>query len=441
MRKPFGIIADDLTGANDTGAQFSRRGAKVLVFLSLERIPSKIDGDWDAIVINAGSRNLAPAASRARMEEAISCMESLGCEFAYHKVDSTLRGNWSVELELALSRREGMAILAPAFPLNGRTVEGGELKVRGVPLHLTEAALDSLSPVRGSGIEALLGESLARQSRRLGFTKLSQGVEAVRSALLKAREEGARILICDTREQADLRTIAEAAWPEHSRALLCGSAGLARELGALLEFTRSRRPDGIPKSRPPVLVIAGSRSEVTAEQVRRLREARSPATGEIDPGSVDDPWNGRKESETAQGLVAKLKGMNNSGSWVVTIGERSPTEEAHFPVRSARLNGLLGELALEALRARAVGALILTGGDVAASVLESLEALGVCLGEEILPGIPLGQVVGGPYEGLAVVTKAGAFGAPDALIDAVSFLQHMERARPIRTDQEGKAME
>jgi len=43
---------------------------------------------------------------------------------------------------------------------------------------------------------------------------------------------------------------------------------------------------------------------------------------------------------------------------------------------------------------------------------------------EVAPGIPLGELRGGDAHGLKVVTKAGAFGAEDALALAVDALQN-----------------
>jgi uncharacterized protein YgbK (DUF1537 family) len=42
---------------------------------------------------------------------------------------------------------------------------------------------------------------------------------------------------------------------------------------------------------------------------------------------------------------------------------------------------------------------------------------------EVDAGMPWGRLIGGPADGLPVVTKAGGFGGDDALVQAVSFLR------------------
>ena len=52
----FAIIADDLTGANDTGVQFARRGLVTSVLLQPDQ---KLAEDLDVVVIDTDSRSLS----------------------------------------------------------------------------------------------------------------------------------------------------------------------------------------------------------------------------------------------------------------------------------------------------------------------------------------------------------------------------------------------
>ena len=66
--------------------------------------------------------------------------------------------------------------------------------------------------------------------------------------------------------------------------------------------------------------------------------------------------------------------------------------------------------------------LVLSGGDTALLVCRALGAHGICLKGQIVLGIPWGTLIGGHAHGLPVATKAGGFGAPDALVRAADFL-------------------
>jgi uncharacterized protein YgbK (DUF1537 family) len=60
--------------------------------------------------------------------------------------------------------------------------------------------------------------------------------------------------------------------------------------------------------------------------------------------------------------------------------------------------------------------LVLVGGDGAAATLAALGATGIRVVDAPVEGVPLGAVVGGRHDGLAVATKAGGFGDPTTLI-------------------------
>lgn len=129
-------MADDLTGALETGARFAAAGMR-------------------ARVIDTETRHSSPAAVRAHL---LRLLRSAEPELIFKKTDSTLRGNIGPELAALAERFPGRAIhYAPAYPAMGRTVRKGTLLVDGVPVHLTAFALDPTEPVVESHIPTLLG--------------------------------------------------------------------------------------------------------------------------------------------------------------------------------------------------------------------------------------------------------------------------------------------
>ncbi|MGA6927670.1 MAG: nucleotide-binding domain containing protein, partial [Desulfosarcina sp.] len=72
-------------------------------------------------------------------------------------------------------------------------------------------------------------------------------------------------------------------------------------------------------------------------------------------------------------------------------------------------------LAAALLRAGNPDGVFLSGGDTAEAVWHRIGASALLVREEILPGLMRGNFIGGPFDGLSVVTKAGAFGTPDTL--------------------------
>ncbi len=69
------------------------------------------------------------------------------------------------------------------------------------------------------------------------------------------------------------------------------------------------------------------------------------------------------------------------------------------------------------------GFLFLTGGDTADAVLSAVGAEGIRILGEVVTGVVRGTLIGGPLDGLPVVTKAGAFGRDDTLVILHETLQ------------------
>ena len=69
------------------------------------------------------------------------------------------------------------------------------------------------------------------------------------------------------------------------------------------------------------------------------------------------------------------------------------------------------------------GAILLTGGETAIAVLRALGAGGLRLTGELEPGLALGTLAGGPFDGLVVMTKAGGFGDADTLATRLGGLR------------------
>jgi uncharacterized protein YgbK (DUF1537 family) len=92
------------------------------------------------------------------------------------------------------------------------------------------------------------------------------------------------------------------------------------------------------------------------------------------------------------------------------------------PAQADQLIARLGAAAAELVRRVRPAGLVLTGGDTAAAVCAALHARLIQLEGETEPGIPWGRLLDGDLPGLVVVTKAGSFGGPKALLKALEFV-------------------
>ena len=127
-------------------------------------------------------------------------------------------------------------------------------------------------------------------------------------------------------------------------------------------------------------------------------------------------------------LLARRSVADRAGWWAACQLRNDVTPVIRLVVSAdsagARSRGhRLDELAARALgRACRIAALespaaglFLTGGSTARACLLALGVSGLRLEREPLPGIAAGVAIGGAWDGRPVITKAGGFGAPDAM--------------------------
>ena len=74
-----------------------------------------------------------------------------------------------------------------------------------------------------------------------------------------------------------------------------------------------------------------------------------------------------------------------------------------------------------ALESATPAGLLLTGGETARAVCQTLGCTRLWLGGEVEPGIPWSRMVDGRLPGMRVVTKAGGFGGEESLVRALRF--------------------
>ena len=109
------IIADDFTGALDTGVQFATRGATTRVVTNADYDFKQADAE--VLVMVAESRHLPPAEAYSMVYRAARNAREAGIPYVYKKTDSALRGNIGSELAAVMDAAEMTAMpFLPAFP-------------------------------------------------------------------------------------------------------------------------------------------------------------------------------------------------------------------------------------------------------------------------------------------------------------------------------------
>jgi len=375
------ILADDLTGAADTAIAFARRGWAASVAWG------GAAPDDEVLALDADSRRMS-ALEAASRHVALLAAHGGGRGALFKKIDSTLRGQPAAELAATLRALPGrMALVAPAFPRQGRTVVRGRVHLHGEPLETTPLWAREHSYASADLISILAGEGL-----RVGHARCG----GVRNALA----EGADALVCDALDDADLAAAVRDAAPFAERLLWVGSAGLAHALAATGQGTAPP----LPQFAGGILTVVGSLAEASRAGAALLAGNPSLLVVHFTPETL----------RTGRPDVTRLRQALAEGQdALVTI-------EAGTGVPDV---GLVRHLAAVLAGAKP-GALIATGGETALAVLGAFGVTALRMIDEVEPGVPLGLA-----RAMPVITKAGGFGDSGTLPRCLAFLRRL-RASP-----------
>lgn len=395
MDERYLIIADDFTGANDTGVQLKRRGYPTeVLFAGKPADPEK------SIVIDTETRNALPGHAYEIVCHSLETVDFGQFRYIMKKVDSTMRGNISQEIKAVDDVfHPELLVFAPALPALGRTTMDGVQCLKGVEICKTELSKDPKNPVMEDNLVNLL-KQVYEEPVQLKY------LPDVRSHSFSF--DGGRVFVCDAESDDDLKRIIGAARRDGRRTLYVGTAGMADNLMELEKPTL------------PAFGVVASISSVANEQMRYCEKA-GYAMVKVLVAQVMLGTAGPKEYRDL--AVEYLKSGRDTILLTDTAYDRELIEISQEVGEKRGLDltevgdyvrSLMGRIAREVLDSAEVSGVYLTGGDTALGMLMNIGADGAEILDEILVGVPLVRVKGGTCEGLKLVTKAGAFGPEDA---------------------------
>jgi uncharacterized protein YgbK (DUF1537 family) len=365
------ILADDFTGALDTGVRLAAAGVAVRVIArgrgGLPVLSRRaLRGNGPAIVIDTESRHVRPGTAARRVRRWSRAALGAGIPFMYKKTDSTLRGNIGAELSALLrGSGEDRLYFVPALPSAGRTTKKGMARLNGAPW---------------SSVSAII----ARQTD-IPVQSVPTGTDPPRGGL------GKRILVFDAETEEDLHDIGRRIASTETPRATAGCSGFASVLPGLLGLPRSPVPGA--RLDPPMLVVCGSLQEASLTQVERAEEAGFP-------------------SFLLDGAAARViaDALSSRGMAIVKTAIVGSCKRSSRAV--SRNTGVLARKIYSMVRP---STLVLFGGDTAYGVASALGIQGMRPVREISQGVVVSRARRAGH-GLCLITKAGGFGPPDVLL-------------------------
>jgi uncharacterized protein YgbK (DUF1537 family) len=399
LNPTIAIVADDLTGSGDTAVQFVRAGWSTHLSIggADEALSGPATAGVEVLAVTTNSRAL-PAADAARViQQNVQQLRAAGVSRLYKKVDSTLRGAFKAEIDAAREAwgPDTVAVICPAFPATGRTVEHGILYVNGKPVTETSAATDPVTPVTESHIPTLLG--CAHVAAQAGDTP---------ETLAQHIRQAGHTVVVDAASDADLERLARAIGLLGEHALPVGAGGLAVPLARVWA--------GADQTAPVVVVVTSQHSAARAQAAALQASGADTWTPSLAQLADDAAWQA-----WSQPLLQSHAQSPAEAGTVLLLAPEGQLDG----LDSEKVADRLGSLAAQLITTSRAAGVVATGGDGARSVLVALAARGIALVDEVMGGVPLGTLTGGTAAGLPVVTKAGGFGTEDVLVRAVRAIR------------------
>jgi uncharacterized protein YgbK (DUF1537 family) len=382
----FGLIADDFTGAMDTGAQFAKYGFETS--FALHAIPPS-----SAVVLNTASREIAPQEARERCQQAVRRLEG---RRLFKKIDSLLRGHISAEIHgLASQVGQTKIVVCSTSPHQRHVIKDGLLYVQDTLVHESIFRLDPAFPTLTSSV----AERVGQPSTHLALNTVHQPIQELVNKISTAP---AQVVTVDAITAADLLQISRAI--VMGNFIPCGGAGMAHAWAQTLSGAEQAQGEMVmPSLHSPLLIISGSANPKTVEQIEAL--AGHP---ESLVWKIQDPKNSKEKEEWFEIINAvwsKVKAV------ILCPGLQTRVREPEW----LSFHHSVSCLAVELLHHVQPAAILIAGGETANYLCNLLEVQAVELAGEALPGIPYGTVCGGLTDQITLLTKAGGNGQADCL--------------------------
>lgn len=243
------IIADDFTGANDTGVKLVKLGSPVNVVFSSMNWNEK-----DNYVLDTETRNSDRQESKNKLLNLLKDIDFSKFSIVYKKVDSTLRGNLVEEIKVVASLfNPDYVVFDPALPSQGRIIKEANLYVNKTRLDKTEFKKDPEQPVTEINTFEILKKTFGIKESK------HYSVKEIRKAGMQL-DLSKKYFSFDTEDTNDLKSVIKLFENLRGKILWIGSAGL-------MDCLIRNKSKSLPS-----LALIGSVSETAEDQLKEAEK-------------------------------------------------------------------------------------------------------------------------------------------------------------------------
>lgn len=415
------ILADDFTGALDSGVQLAKTGAITYVMTRRDVSFEMLDPQTQVLVVDTETRHLPAAKAKSIIQDISARATQAGVPIIYKKTDSALRGNIGAELEGALlGSKENQIYFIPAFPKLGRGTQNGVHYFNGIPIHETVFGKDPFEPV----LDSFIPDIIRRQSK--------VPVLLVKTAYDVPQEDGQRaIILFDAQSDEDLSAIAAHFYQKKPTKVLAGCAGFAAYLPWVLNLNPSK--PAVYVSQPGLLVVSGSLNPITAKQLKRAKEKGF----ECVTLTREQKQKGIPESKEGEAFLTEIMSRYEKKHRMLLASVN--VDQPDLMVRNAMdeesraVTRNMGDLVKRLLTRGLCGTIMATGGDTLQGVLNSIHCTDIRPLCEIETGVVLSRASIEKGD-ILIVSKSGGFGTDEVFVHVADFLERACSVNTVESD-------
>ena len=430
------IIADDLTGANDTALQYFSSGIPAKIIIDSNYDISKDEtNNIEVFAYSTESRNLnKEEALNNIVETTKKIKQDINSVNFYKKIDSTLRGNVGIELVALLEIfKKDAAIIAPAYIEENRTTIGGYQLLNGIPIERTQAALDPKAPISESYIPNILKKDINPQLFELissiNFDKVAKGAGPISLKIKELIQKGKKIIVADAMSNVDLEQISLAINKSGFDILATGSAGLAKAINKIQNNDNLYKKPQHIKNCPnhPRLIISGSATQLAKKQIQKMVDEKSCMCVNLE---AEDIIENKKEfldlilEKLSQNIDVIVHSSYISGE-EINKNENIKDNLVDAGISKSEFADMITEYLSDLvaqINEKQEFILIMIGGETSFKSLKKINSKYLQIVDAILPAIPLCI----DSNGKITVTKSGNFGNANTLIEIIDYFDRLK---------------
>ncbi|HJC23036.1 MAG TPA: four-carbon acid sugar kinase family protein [Candidatus Eisenbergiella merdavium] len=400
------VIADDFTGALDTGIQFAASGA-VTEILTDTDFDFREYPSTEVFIVDTETRHVSGQEAYRIVYGLVKNAVNAGIDYLYKKTDSGLRGNIAVEVMAALDASgEDFLAFLPAFPEMKRTVENGISYIEGVPLEKSVFGKDPFEPVTCSRVKDFFGK---RQEIVKEYHDPSE------LCIMPGKKQ---IAIFDSVTDADQTRIGIYLQRNNLLRVAAGCAGFASVIAGLLNISSNKTRAETVKG--PLLVMCGSVNEISKRQLACAQKKGYPRVTLTVRQQLESGYLESEEGKTFLKMISQI--CRSRGVCMIdTCSDRKLIEDYmekgadSLECVRVRIAERLGEIMKELIGIGLNPTLMVIGGDTLFHFVREVKCRQISLLSELEKGVVYSWMkIDGNFYG--VISKSGGFGDEMLLI-------------------------